>query len=363
MTEPKPLLSICVPTYNRSKFLRVMLQALLPQVADCGDQVEVWVIDNGSPDDTPAVVEQSRALGPFRSVRNAENLGPVKNVVMGPAELATGEFVWVLGDHNLLMPGALQRVLRDLGLQRELDLFYVNFRCATYPDHWPNCAHSGYAGPCSYIGNLDIHESRVPQWSDLIKPSSALCTQIYAHVVRTRIWRDYWHGRKIAEPYTSGETTYPHTWTIVATCFSKSAGCIAEPLITIFNGAQSWSNPGTQRLVLLRGLPNLIRFFSTLGLTSVRLLEARDFNQRCVYAGLLESFRAVGQDNARVAVSSLWIAGFRSCYLWKPIITAYFDSRSSMVSRSYWRIKESVKHLHDYVFRNSRPARWLRGGR
>jgi hypothetical protein len=359
MTERKPLLSICVPTYNRSKFLRVMLQALLPQAAEFPDQVEVWILDNASPDDTPAVVEQSRALGPFRSVRNAENIGPVKNVVMGPAELATGEFVWVLGDHNILMPGALQRLLEGLALQRELDLFYVNFRCATYPDHWPNSAHSGYAGPCSYIGNLDIHESSVPQWSNLIKPSSALCTQIYAHVVRTSIWRDYWLGREIGEPYTSGQTTYPHTWMIASTCISKAAGCVSEPVITIFNGAQSWTDPLTQLNVYLRGLPELIALYQKGGVGQSRLNEFRDgFATPTTRRILHNVFQQVGF----VQFFRLLLAPcVRYPYLLPIAYHAFVDSNCNTVSRVLNRVRNKIRNHRLWWIYNCRPARWCRG--
>ena len=140
MSDQKPLLSICIPTYNRSKFLRVMLQALLPQVAEFVEQVEVWVIDNASPDETPAVVEESRALGPFQCFRNESNIGALLNVLKGPCELATGEFVWVLGDHNLMMPGALSRILEELRSHPQFKLFYANFNCARYPEPWPALA-------------------------------------------------------------------------------------------------------------------------------------------------------------------------------------------------------------------------------
>ncbi len=338
-----------------------MLQALLPQVVECGDQVEVWVLDNASTDETNAVIDESRQLGSFQAIRNVENLGPLKNIIKGPAELATGEYVWVLGDHNLIMPGALKRLIDVVASQRELDLFYLNFRCAVYPGHWPDSAHSGFDGPFADVAKPDLSDSIVHRWNHLINADSGLCTQVYAHVVRARIWKDYWSVRPIGEPYTSGETTYPHTWMIAATCFAKPAGCVSEPVITIFNGAQSWNNPDTQRRVFLLGLPELIRFFAALGLPSVRLLESRRFNQQCVYVGFMERFCAVGRDSTRVAITSLWLAGFRSAFLWKPIITAYFDSRSSLSSQAYWCIRERVHHLREYVFRNSRPARWLRG--
>ncbi|MFN9035955.1 MAG: glycosyltransferase, partial [Planctomyces sp.] len=88
-----------------------MLQALLPQVSQFPGQVEVWVLDNASTDKTDQVLAESVVLGPFRVHRQHQNIGPTRNIVCGPATLANGEYVWVLGDHNLLRPGALSRLL------------------------------------------------------------------------------------------------------------------------------------------------------------------------------------------------------------------------------------------------------------
>jgi len=234
-----PLLTICVPTYNRSSFLRVMLQALLPQAAEAGDEVEVWVIDNGSPDDTPSVIERASRLGPLKSHRQPENIGPLRNIVYGPCSLASGEYSWILGDHNLFRPGALRRVLDTIRAHRDLDTLYANFRCATYPEHWPASASGGYDGDHAYVANPAMRCGLVDHWSDLIVAESALCTQAYAHIVRTSIWRDFWKGRDLPESHTTGISSYPHTWMLASTVFDRPSWRISEPVLTIFNGAQS----------------------------------------------------------------------------------------------------------------------------
>ena len=359
MSDQKPLLSICIPTYNRSKFLRVMLQALLPQVAEFVEQVEVWVIDNASPDETPVVVEESRALGPFQYCRNETNIGPLQNILKGPCELARGEFVWILGDHNLMMPSALRHLVGVLSSEQELDLFYANFRCATYPSHWPTSAHSGYAGPFEYIGNTELHDTVVSRWMNLIKSDSGLCTQVYAHVVRTNIWKDYWYGRQIGEAYTSGETTYPHTWMIAATCFMKPAGCLQEPLITIFNGAQSWSNPETAGKVIVNGVPGLLEHFQSLGLPLPTLSTARMRESkiaRTVFIQLIRKNPVLG-----LRLMSSYPAGMRwnsqAMYsVVAAVLHVYFPA--------IIRLRGSVKHyaitVCRYVFVNCRIARFLR---
>ena len=69
MTHPAtPLLSICVPTYNRSRYLASLLEGLVAQIGDFPHPFELVISDNASTDDTPAVV--CALLGPrCRSAR------------------------------------------------------------------------------------------------------------------------------------------------------------------------------------------------------------------------------------------------------------------------------------------------------
>jgi len=257
--EPQPLLSICIPTYNRAKFLRVMLQALLPQVGDCGKDVEVWILNNGSTDDTLQVLEESRSLGPFQVKNQPENIGPARNIVDGPNKLARGEYTWILGDHNLLRPKSLKYVLGRLRESQSFDVLYVNFQVAIYPDHWPEDAWGGYKGPFLYIGNPEINDGPIAHWYELLRPTSAACTQNYVHIVRTRVWRDFWRSIEISPDYSSSLTTYPHTMTLVQTRLQSQAMIISTPCFTIFHGAQSWGNPRTRIKVYFVGLCELLR--------------------------------------------------------------------------------------------------------
>ena len=53
MKDINPYLSICIPTYNRSEVLKESLMQLLKYE---GDDIEVVISDNCSPDNTEEVV-------------------------------------------------------------------------------------------------------------------------------------------------------------------------------------------------------------------------------------------------------------------------------------------------------------------
>lgn len=74
-----PLVSFCVPTYNRARYLDSLLGMLAQQLEGFPYTFEVFVSDNASTDDTPAVLARHQGSVPLRSVRQPANLGGPAN--------------------------------------------------------------------------------------------------------------------------------------------------------------------------------------------------------------------------------------------------------------------------------------------
>jgi glycosyltransferase involved in cell wall biosynthesis len=95
------LLSICIPTFNRSKFLDKCLNILLPQITQFGSQIEVIVIDNASIDDTMNVVKKYLRNYSFLAYhRNDSNIGYTGNQFKC-YELSNGYYTAFLSDDDL----------------------------------------------------------------------------------------------------------------------------------------------------------------------------------------------------------------------------------------------------------------------
>lgn len=266
-----PLLSICVPTYNRAPLLRVMLEALLPQVAAAGDAVELCLSDNASTDQTPQVIRQAQALGPLRYSRNAENLGPIRNFHRLANEMARGDYVWILGDDDLVRPGAVARVLEALRANADLDAFYVNFRTARFEAHWPQHALGGYDGRFDVLVHRDFQSRRVARWEELLSPESSFGTQIYVHILRRPLWQGLSEKGEFGPPYSSFRWTWPHTYMVAQAMFGRPAYYVGPPVLTIFHRAFEWSCHKPR--MMLQYLPQLIRFYRRLGLPRDRAAE------------------------------------------------------------------------------------------
>jgi abequosyltransferase len=101
-------LSICIPTYNRSRFLAYLLDSILDQD---GHDVEIIVSDDASPDDTIAILETYRQRAPhLKIVRQPVNIGLDKNF-LAVATAASAPYIWFMGDDDRLEPGAIGHVL------------------------------------------------------------------------------------------------------------------------------------------------------------------------------------------------------------------------------------------------------------
>lgn len=139
-----PILSLCIPTWNRSAELGRLLASILPQA---GPAVEVVVADNASTDDTGRTVRRFRrqAMCRVRSTRSLWNRGLDRNVLRAVGH-ATGQYVWLVGSDDELTPGAIARVLDTieaapnaliLGERSVMGHDLVTIRSESFTD-WPD---------------------------------------------------------------------------------------------------------------------------------------------------------------------------------------------------------------------------------
>lgn len=111
-----PILSICIPTYNRSAYLRECLESVVSSAKEYEEQVEVVISDDASSDDTAAVINEFKKRSPLiHNYRNDTNLGAMGNIYT-IAGLASGEYIWMVGDDDRLTGEAISSVLSRIKL-------------------------------------------------------------------------------------------------------------------------------------------------------------------------------------------------------------------------------------------------------
>jgi glycosyltransferase involved in cell wall biosynthesis len=120
------ILSICIPTYNRDKFLKVCLENLLPQATKYKEVVEIIVIDNDSKDNTYSVVNNFIKHYPFLKYhRNIKNIGYTGNQIKAYT-LPMGIYTAFLSDDDVYLNTLLDKLLNILYLKK-YDFVALNY--------------------------------------------------------------------------------------------------------------------------------------------------------------------------------------------------------------------------------------------
>ena len=119
------LLSICIPTYNRPNQLPNCLHSIYLAKKNSNLDFEVCISDNGSNYDVTKIIQPYEDKLKIRLNKNKVNLGYQPNLLK-TISIATGEYVWAIGDDDLLIPGSLQKIEKLLNDNRDVDFFYIN---------------------------------------------------------------------------------------------------------------------------------------------------------------------------------------------------------------------------------------------
>lgn len=105
-TDDSPVLSICVPTFNRARYLECLLQSISASIGELGLSYELLISDNASEDDTADVVKCFESLLNIRYFRRPVNLGSGPNILQ-LYRAARGRYILYLADDDLLILSAL----------------------------------------------------------------------------------------------------------------------------------------------------------------------------------------------------------------------------------------------------------------
>lgn len=123
------LLSICIPTYERQEDLQRCLAGLFGLPQDLLNEIEICVSDNASSYLFKRVVEQYTSHANFKYQINEENVGFDQNVLAVTA-LATGQYVMLLGNDDMVIAKGLSQLL-NLLRQKAPDALFANYLVTT----------------------------------------------------------------------------------------------------------------------------------------------------------------------------------------------------------------------------------------
>jgi hypothetical protein len=245
-----PGLSICVPTRNRAHLVDDLIRALEPDLEQTAPAVELVIADNASTDDTATVVgARLRDSLPLRYERRPEDIGPARNIWGLVEELARGEYCWVVGDDDLVLPGAVPAMLERLASDPQLDYAYVNYAVVDL-DRRRAIADSGspYTARDEECFVRDRTDRVLTRWEDLLVANSWFPLGVYIsllpHVFRRSAWLR--HAGQIDRSYgrfpESFDLAFPLLRSLATMMVGRPTLYVGEPLVAQGGWHQQWGD-------------------------------------------------------------------------------------------------------------------------
>lgn len=216
-----PLLSICIATYNRARFIGETLNSILPQLED---DVELLVADGASTDNTGSIVLEIAKKDPRVRYVRLPAKGGVDQDYDKAVELARGEYCWLFTDDDLLKPGAVAAVKK--AAREGNDLIIVN-------------AEVRDLGLAVILQRrkIAIHQDKAYPPGDLAGLFSAVMPYL-SFIGAIIIRRSLWLGRDRASYFG---TEFAHVGVIFQEALPAPAFVIAEPYIISRWGNAQWT--------------------------------------------------------------------------------------------------------------------------
>ena len=125
-SSKEKLLTVCVSTYNRADKLASNLKNWINLNNHKINEVELIVCDNCSTDNTNTICNTFLKKNKFTYIRNRQNVGILGNLEIC-AERANGNFVWIIGDDDLVKPNAIELIVEIIKKHKNIPLIYVNY--------------------------------------------------------------------------------------------------------------------------------------------------------------------------------------------------------------------------------------------
>lgn len=290
--ESLPSLSICIPTFNRSRYLENCLESIRHSLGESNLRVEICISDNGSVDNTSDIVSLASHALPLKYRRNKVNFGMAQNF-LDVVAMATGDYVWLIGDDDLLMPDGIRKLLKLIDECPEIDFFYVNANHLN-ASHLDNYSHPFTIDnlPSSMDKFSKASSSQRLSFFDLISPeiSFDFLGGIFLSVFRREKWMQSAHvldasALKSPKIFSHFDNTFPHL-KIWANAFHSSRAFLnVDPLIVCITGVREWA-PMSPMIMSVR-LPEALRIYRQCGMGWWRYIYCMNYALRNFSADLI----------------------------------------------------------------------------
>jgi len=226
MESKKPLLSICIPTYNREKYLDKCINSIVNQKWFNWNDIEIIISDNASEDNTLKLVQTyKRKYKNIYYFRNKKNLWYDRNLDNALTN-AHWKFCWFMWDDEYILKWSLYKIM--MIILKNKDVWYI-------------CVNADL----EYNKSNNSKIIKLRDWNEMISTYWLMCWLISKNIINKKYLfnnRDKYY-----------KSLWIHVWIILDICKSNSIILLTERLIwTSWKENRKWN--GKNELLIYKKL-------------------------------------------------------------------------------------------------------------
>ncbi|HLD60198.1 MAG TPA: glycosyltransferase family 2 protein [Candidatus Bilamarchaeaceae archaeon] len=221
----RPILSICIPTYNRAVFLESTLNQLKLETINLEDKIELCISDNGSTDNTQEIIKKFILENPKIKVKTNifdKNIGFTLNFKK-ILEMASGKYTFTIGDDDDFIPGRLSLLISYL--TKEGDVSYL-------------ACNAIRADKSNILNFSDVLDSNTPGFicyegieknKEVIRHVLLASTGIFVNVYNTDLIKQF--------PFPFGRYgSYEQTYFALKSILNSKKFCVMKRPVVLYQG-------------------------------------------------------------------------------------------------------------------------------
>lgn len=168
LNQQRPLLSISIPTARRPGHLARLLHRLGDEISrdsSRANTIEVCVFNNGDCPQSCKIIEKFRHCFVNFSYDASFTVLDVGNSFDNAIKLASGQFIWLLGDDDLPLIGSITDIVKHIESFKHMQLSMIQMQATTCKDYTPDIlALKSSCSPKLLDTGADILTTRCFHW-------------------------------------------------------------------------------------------------------------------------------------------------------------------------------------------------------
>lgn len=256
----KPVLSICIPVYNRKMIFKSMLKEVCESLLGYENETEIVISDNASLDNLAEVIKEISHLYPtvdFKYYKNKENIGLAANF-MEVASKANGIFCWIIGSDDFVKRNAVKKLLNIIKSNQDVDLIVVNKDHVNFGNNLEKIKN-----PREFLNlteNISVNTKsptksfKAKNLDEVVNLSfnNVLLGAVMVNVFRKSIWNKVEIPTDRLQGFNNLTSIYPHCYIFAKGFFNSNCYYEADSLITTssYEGIESWQSSNLENFWL-----------------------------------------------------------------------------------------------------------------